>query len=120
MSNERIARVWHGYTTYENALNYEMLLKNKIIPKIKADSGKQHLLEVNIFKKNNKKQNEMEFLTILWFKNMNSIKKWFGNADNVFTENDYTAAHIPYEARKLLKRWDEYATHYSLVYKSKI
>ena len=105
-----IARIWHGWTTKSNAASYEKLLKNKILPEIMQKTG-DDLLRVNVLRKEHK--DEVEFLSILWFKDMESIKRWFNQSQNVFVnEQDFLAAHIPFEARKVLARWDDYATHY--------
>jgi hypothetical protein len=31
-----IARIWHGWTTHENAGKYENLLKNEVFPSLKT------------------------------------------------------------------------------------
>ena len=113
-----IARVWHGWTSTSNSHSYETLLKQTILPDIMEKTGKD-LLKVNVLKKEHPNKNEVEFVSILWFKDMESIKQWFNQSQNVFiNEKDYLAAHIPYEARKLLKRWDDYATHYNCTFDS--
>jgi len=58
-----IGRIWHGWTTLENADIYEQLLKNEIFPRIAAKkvSGYRgiQLLRRPI------EHNEVEFITIL-------------------------------------------------------
>ena len=118
MSTGRIARIWHGFTTVSNAEPYENFLITKVLPSIKKDSGKG-LIGVDVFKNTKNLDNDtIEYMTILWFKDMDSIKKWFTKSNEVFTNQDYSAAHIPHEARKLLKKWDEYTKHYKNIYSS--
>ena len=113
-----IARIWHGWTTKSNERSYEELLKGTILPDIKEKTGND-LLQVNVLKRDDADNDEVQFISILWFKNMKSIERWFGVSQNVFiNKQDYLAAHIPHEARKLLKRWDNYATHYNCIFDS--
>lgn len=109
-----------GWTTLKNADKYESLLKTKVLPSIQENSGKG-LVGVDVLKrKRNIDDDTVEFMTILWFTNMNAIRNWYSKADQVFTNKDYQAAHIPYEARQLLKKWDEYSVHYDTIHSSKL
>jgi len=35
----KIARIWHGWTTHQNATEYEELLRKEIIPEIEVKGG---------------------------------------------------------------------------------
>ena len=103
-----------------NADGYESLLKTKVLPSIQQNSGKG-LIAVDVMKRRRNIDNDtVEFMTILWFENMDAIHNWYSKAGEVFTHKDYEAAHIPYEARKLLKKWDEYSVHYDTIHSSKL
>ena len=109
-----------GWTTLENADKYESLLKTKVLPSIQQNSGKG-LIGVDVLKRRNNIDNDtVEFMTILWFENMDAIRNWYSKAGEVFTNKDYQAAHIPHEARRLLKKWDEYSVHYDNIHSSKL
>ena len=47
---------------------------------------------------------EIEFITIITFQSLKNVIDFQGE--------DYTRAYIPDEARQVLKRWDEHASHY--------
>jgi hypothetical protein len=98
-----ISRIWHGYTSIENADKYEQLLKKEIFVGIgnrKIDGYKGiQLLRRNF-------GHEIEFITIMWFDTIGSVKQFAGK--------EYELAVVPNEARKLLSRFDERAQHYEV------
>ncbi|MFX1323062.1 MAG: hypothetical protein ACFFAQ_15610 [Promethearchaeota archaeon] len=67
-----IARIWHGWTSFENANIYENLLINEIFPSIENRNiiGYQ---KISLLKRS--LQNEVEFITIMIFDNLSAIKK---------------------------------------------
>src|SRR4051812_40454273 len=100
-----ILRIWHGYTTPENATAYEQLLKEEVFIGIKAKniSG---FRGIQLLKRNS--ANEVEFITIMSFDNYEAIKQFAGE--------DYEQSYVPATARKILSRFDEKAQHYELLY----
>ena len=70
-----IFRIWHGWTTLENAEVYENLLKEEIFPGIEAKkvSGYRgiQLLRRQL-------SNEVEFITIMQFDSLESVKQFAG------------------------------------------
>ena len=98
-----IGRVWHGWTTPENADVYESLLKNEIFTGIsnRKISGYRgiHLLRRNLGK-------EIEFITIMWFDSIDAVRSFAGE--------DYETAVVPSKARALLSRFDETSQHYEV------
>ena len=98
-----IARIWHGYTTRENADTYENLLKEEIFVGIhnRHISGFQ---EIQLFCR--EAGNEIEFITVLWFDSLESVR--------VFAGQDHEAAVVPPKARAVLKRFDECSQHYEV------
>lgn len=103
-----IVRIWHGYTTKENAPAYEQLVKSKIFREIETKTG-EGFEGVQLLKRELNK--EVEFTTLIWFKDLETVKKLLGE--------DYETAYVPEEARTLLSRFDEKVSHSSLVYSSK-
>jgi heme-degrading monooxygenase HmoA len=98
-----ISRIWHGYTTYENADAYETLLKSEIFTGIRGRDipGFQ---EIQLFRKDIDK--EVEFITVMWFDSIESVR--------IFAGADYEAAVVPPKARELLSRFDERSQHYEV------
>ena len=65
-----IARIWHGYTTIENAQAYENLLKHEIFEGI-AEKKMVGYRGIQLLKR--ALENEMEFTTIMWFDNIEDV-----------------------------------------------
>jgi hypothetical protein len=98
-----IARVWHGYTTPENASKYEAVLNNQVIPGI-SDMKIEGYHKIEVLRKDG--ETEVEFITIMYFDSINSVKNFIGD--------DYEVAHVPDIAKSLLKRFDKRSAHYTL------
>ncbi|WP_287583902.1 hypothetical protein [Candidatus Borrarchaeum sp.] len=98
-----ISRIWHGWTTPENADDYESLLKNEIFTWISnreiAGYRGIHLLRRNLGK-------EIEFVTIMWFDSIDAVRSFAGE--------DYEVAVVPPKARALLSRFDAKSQHYDV------
>jgi len=96
-----ISRIWHGYTTKDNADVYENLLQNEIfvgIAKKKIDGYRGiQLLRREL-------SDETEFITIMWFASIDSVKDFAGE--------DYEQAVVPDSAQKVLSRFDKTSKHY--------
>ena len=99
-----IGRIWHGYTTPENAEVYSNLLRSEVIPGIAAMNIDGYRLIQVLRREIN---DEVEFITIMWFDSLENIK--------AFTGEDYEVAHVPPVARAVLKRFDERSQHYELI-----
>ena len=98
-----ITRIWHGWTTHSNADKYEALLKEEIFVgiqnrKIRGFNGIQ-LLRREVGQ-------EIEFVTIMLFESLNSIREFAGE--------DYEVAVVPEKARAVLSRFDERSQHYEI------
>lgn len=96
-----ISRIWHGWTTCENANAYEALLKAEILTgianrNIRGYRG-AHLLRRTL-------DTEVEFVTILWFESLDDVREFAGES--------YEVAVVPPKARALLSRFDERSAHY--------
>ena len=98
-----ISRIWHGWTTTENADSYEALLKSEIFTGIqnRRIQGYRgiHLLRREV-------DGEVEFVTVMWFDSLDAVRSFAGE--------DYTAAVVPPRARELLSRFDERSQHYEV------
>jgi heme-degrading monooxygenase HmoA len=98
-----ISRVWHGWTTPENADAYEGLLKSEIFQNIQSRqiAGYRgiHLLRRSL-------ADEVEFITIMWFDSMDAVREFAGE--------DHEVAVVPPKARALLSRFDARSQHYDV------
>lgn len=98
-----ISRIWHGYTTHENADVYENLLKEEIFIGIR-NRNIPGFKEIQLFRRN--LENEAEFITVMWFDSIDSVRAFAGE--------DHEAAVVPPKARTLLSRFDERSQHYDV------
>lgn len=98
-----ITRIWHGYTMYENASVYEIMLKEEIFSGIKKKNIKG-FIDIQLLVR--KMHSEVEFVTIMRFDSLNSVKEFAGD--------DYEKAVIYEDAKPLLLRFDERAQHYEV------
>ena len=98
-----IGRIWHGCTKPENADAYENLLREEIFSGI-ASRNLTCYNGIQLFRR--KVEEEVEFVTIMWFESIEAIKKFAGE--------DYKTAVVPSKARELLKRFDERSQHYEV------
>ncbi len=99
-----IARIWHGYTNHENADAYETLLRNEIFTGI-ANRNIKGYKNIQLLRRNI--NDEVEFITIMWFESIDAVK--------LFAGDDYEKAVVPDKAKRLLQRFDETSQHYELV-----
>ena len=99
-----VKRIWHGWTTPENADLYQELLHKNIFPEIEAkEIPGYHSAE--LFRRD--LGDEVEFMTILTFDALEDVIEFQGK--------DYEECYVPEPAQKVLKRWDQVATHYEAI-----
>jgi antibiotic biosynthesis monooxygenase (ABM) superfamily enzyme len=98
-----IIRIWHGWTTPENAAAYENLLKSEVFKGI-ADKSIAGYEKIELVRRD--LGDEVEFVTIMRFKSLDAVRAFVGE--------DYERAYVPAEARKILKRFDARSQHYEL------
>ena len=98
-----ICRIWRGWTTRQNAQAYQDLLTGTVIPGIESRkmAGFRH---IDMMRRD--LDGEVEFATIMWFDDLQSVKAFVGE--------DHEVAHVPAEARELLCRFDERVAHYDV------
>jgi heme-degrading monooxygenase HmoA len=99
-----ICRVWHGYTTHENAETYERVVRTIVIPGIEERSI-PGFLSIDLMKR--QLEHEVEFMTLMWFESEQAIVAFVGD--------DVTTSHVPPEAREVLEHLDERSQHYSVI-----
>jgi len=99
-----IKRVWHGWTTPENAEKYQNLLHNEVFPGIEAKNitGYQ---SIELFRRD--LDDEVEFITIMTFDSLQNVIDFQGE--------DYTRCYVPDAAKQILKRWDQVSAHYETI-----
>lgn len=98
-----ISRIWHGYTTFENADKYENLLREEVFTGIK-NSNIIGYKGIQLFRRN--LETETEFITVMWFDSLEAVKEFAGK--------DYVQAVVPPSARKILSRFDSTSQHYEV------
>ena len=98
-----IKRIWHGWTTPEKAETYENLLYTEVFPSIEAKRIPGYrgieLLRRDV-------DGEVEFVTIMTFDSIENVIAFQGE--------DYERCYVPGAARRVLKRWDEFSTHFDV------
>ena len=97
-------RIWHGWTTPENADTYQQLLHDEIFPGIEAKNipGYQ---KIELFRMD--LGDEVEFVTIMTFDSLQNVIDFQGE--------DYKKCYVPDAAQKVLKHWDQESSHYETI-----
>lgn len=96
-----VCRIWHGWTTPENADAYERLLKTEIFRDI-VSRRIEGFQGIDLLRRD--AGGEIEFVTIMWFDSMDAVKAFAGA--------DHEVAVVPPAARALLARFDARSAHY--------
>jgi antibiotic biosynthesis monooxygenase (ABM) superfamily enzyme len=99
-----IKRIWHGWTTKENAEKYQNILNTEVLPGIEEKKipgyRKIEVLRIEL-------EDEVEFVTIMTFESLQNVVDFQGE--------NYKRCYVPDAAQKVLKRWDPESTHYELI-----
>ena len=98
-----ISRIWHGYTTHENADIYENLLKEEIFVGIHGRNI-PGFREIQLFRR--EIGMEVEFITVMWFDSLDAV--------HIFAWEDYEVAVVPPKAQAVLSHFDERSQHYEV------
>lgn len=101
-----ILRIWHGWTTSDNADSYQRLLDEEIVPGIIA-RGISGLHGVDILRRLDQEGQEAEFVTIMRFDDWTAVEAFAGPGG--------TTSVVPDAARHVLARFDEHSQHYELI-----
>jgi heme-degrading monooxygenase HmoA len=96
-----IARHWRGWTKLADAVAYEALLRDKVLPGLRSISGYHggYVLRSD-------GAAESEFVVINFFDSLDAVKAFAGE--------DYQTAVFEPEARALLARIEPTAQHYEV------
>ncbi len=96
-----VARIWHGFTTPEQAAHYEKMLKPELLPGVSKIKGYR-----GSFLLKHPSANEVEFVTIMLFDSIEDIQAVAGE--------HYDLAIIPENRRRYLTRYDERVVHFEV------
>jgi antibiotic biosynthesis monooxygenase (ABM) superfamily enzyme len=99
-----IGRIWHGWTTPQNAEKYEGLLKEEIFSTI-AEKKVPGYKGIQLLRRPLEGE-EVEFVTIMWFDSWDAVRQFAGE--------DHERAYVPSAAREVLARFDERSRHYEI------
>ncbi len=101
-----ILRIWHGWTSPEDADAYQRLVDHDIVPGIieRDISGLRH---VDILRRSDHDGEEVEFVTTMTFDNWRAVEAFAGPGGGTSV--------VPEEAQRLLSRFDQHSQHYELV-----
>jgi heme-degrading monooxygenase HmoA len=98
-----ISRIWHGWTTRENADAYESLLESEIFVGIQNRQIAGYR-GIQLFRRD--LGDEVEFVTVMWFDSIEAVRAFAGQ--------DHEVAVVPLKARALLSRFDARSQHYQV------
>ena len=99
-----IARIWHGYTVFENADSYEHLLREEIFEGI-HNRQIEGFKSIQLLRRN--LADKTEFITLMVFDSIEAVKRFAGE--------QYEVAVVPEKARKLLDTFDATSQHYEVI-----
>lgn len=99
-----IFRIWHGWTTPDNADAYQRIVQDEVFEMI---AGKQiaGYQGIDLLRRN--LGDEVEFVTIMRFDSLAAIKTFVGD--------DYEQSFVPPQAQAVLKRFDDRSQHYEQI-----
>lgn len=98
-----IKRIWHGWTTPENADVYERLLHDEVFPGIEAKNIAGYR-GIELLRR--ELGDEVEFITIMTFDTLQNVIDFQGE--------DYRRCYVPDSAQRVLARWDQVSDHYDV------
>lgn len=98
-----IKRIWHGWTTPQNAGAYEALLRSEVFPSIEARNIPGYR-SIELSRRD--QRDEVEFITVMTFDTIQSVIDFQGD--------DYQRSYVPDAARRVLSRWDQTSEHFEV------
>ena len=98
-----ITRIWHGWTTPDNADVYENLLYDEVFPGIEVKKIPGYR-SIQLLRRD--LGHEVEFVTIMTFDSIQNVIDFQGE--------DYQQCYVPDAAQKVLKRWNETSDHFEV------
>jgi hypothetical protein len=99
-----IIRLWHGWTTRENADAYQQTVATEVLPGI-AERRLDGYHGAYLARRDH--GDEIEFVTLMLFDSLDNVR--------AFTGDDYEVAHVPLAARAVLQRFDARSAHYEVI-----
>ncbi len=99
-----ICRMWHGWTTLQNADTYDKYLQKELFPRVQRELTPKGYLGFQLLRHTD--GIEVEFVTMLWFESIDSVKGFAGE--------DYSVPVISDKAKSLLSRFANRVAHYDL------
>jgi heme-degrading monooxygenase HmoA len=96
-----IGRIWHGWTTIDNADAYEELLRTKVLPGIHKVDGYRGAYVMRRYV-----EDGVEFVTLTLFDSLDAVRAFAGS--------DYETAVVIPEAEALLSTFDKTSAHYDI------
>ena len=98
-----IGRIWHGWTSPENASRYEVLLQNEVFPGIEAKKIPGYR-SIELLRRD--LQEEVEFITIMTFNSIQDVIDFQGEK--------FEQCYVPDAAKEILRRWNKVSDHYEV------
>lgn len=98
-----IARIWKGWTTIDNAREYERVFRDVVLPEVTR--GVPGYKGANLLK--HPAGDEVEFTTIFWFERLEDVKTFAGD--------HFERAVVPAPARAVLLRYQDSVQHHQVV-----
>ncbi len=102
-----ISRIWHGYTSKENADKFGNILKNEVFEITKNRNIKGYH-GIDLIRRD--LESEVEFISIMWFDSIESIIEFAGI--------DYEKSVIHEKIQNLLTYYDSTTQHYQVLCKA--
>ncbi len=98
-----ISRVWHGWAAPALADAFESFLRERALPGIHAqDLPGFHGIQLS----RRQDGDEVEFITEMWFDDLEAVKRYAGE--------DYSRSTLPPEEAALLSHYDSRVRHYEV------
>jgi heme-degrading monooxygenase HmoA len=96
-----IGRLWHGWTTVDDAPRYEEHLREETFPGLRDIDG-----YVDGYLLRRDSGDRVDFTVLTLWESLDAIRAFAGD--------DYETAVVPHAARRALRGFDEHVTHYEV------
>lgn len=100
----RVARLWRGWTTLDNADSYQHVVSQDVLPGIAARGLAGY---DGAFLLRRELDDEVEFATLMLFDSRQAVAAFAGP--------DHAAAYVPPQARAVLARFDDRSAHFDVI-----
>jgi heme-degrading monooxygenase HmoA len=97
-----IVRIWHGWTSHEDADDYIRFVRDEVFPEIDQVEGARGAYLVR-----RESSSEVEFIALTLWESLDAVRAFAGE--------DYEQAVVPPTGRNLLSRFDTHSAHYETV-----